>query len=85
MEAVSPEVSRATTSGAQVGAGSATLACTGPHSLNAPYVISATASPTFRPACRLLSRCLASISLPSDSRKGHKVTQARRLLKALAT
>ena len=75
MEAVSPEVSSATISGAQVGTGSANLACTIPHSLNAPYVISATASPTLRPACRLLSRCLASINLPSDSSKGYKVMQ----------
>ena len=49
MEAVSPEVSRATTSGARTGTGSACLARTTPHSLNAPYASSATGSPTLSP------------------------------------
>jgi len=50
MEAVRPEVSRATTCGAQVGTGSASFSDTMPHSEKAPYTISATQSPTFRPA-----------------------------------
>ena len=49
MEAVSPEVSSAMTSGARTGTGSACFARTTPHSQNAPYAISAIGSPTFRP------------------------------------
>ena len=65
MEAVRPEVSSATTSGARTGTGSACFARTTPHSLNAPYAISATGSPTLRPAQRkthpLVSRHQCSI------------------------
>ena len=50
MEAVSPEVSRATISGARTGTGSACLARMIPHSLNAPYASSATGLPTLSPA-----------------------------------
>jgi hypothetical protein len=50
MEAVKPEVSSATTSGAKTGTGSACFAMTMPHSLNAPYANSATTSPTCMPA-----------------------------------
>ncbi len=50
MDAVSPEVSSATTSGAALGTRSAWRAGAAPHSANAPYAICATGSPTAKPA-----------------------------------
>jgi len=52
IEAVNPEVSRATIWGAQVGTGRASFSDRMPHSEKAPYTISATQSPTCSPADR---------------------------------
>lgn len=50
MEAVRPDVSSATISGARTGTGSACRAGTTAHSLKAPYASSATGCPTLKPA-----------------------------------
>lgn len=52
IEAVRPDVSRATISGARTGTGSAYFAGTTAHSLKAPYASSATGCPTLKPAQR---------------------------------
>ena len=50
MDAVRPDVSSATISGASTGTASACFAGTTAHSLKAPYASSATGCPTLKPA-----------------------------------